>query len=44
MNYEILYEQAFPIVKCQLKRGERIKAESDAMIGMSATIDVTGGS
>ena len=43
MSYEILYEGAFPIVKYQLKRGERLKAESDAMIGMSSTIDVTGG-
>lgn len=43
MKYEILYDQAFPIVKCQLNRGERIKAEADAMIGMSSTIDVTGG-
>lgn len=43
MKYEILYEDAFPIVKCQLNRGERIKAEADAMIGMSSTIDVTGG-
>lgn len=43
MKYEILYQDAFPIVKCQLNRGERIKAEADAMIGMSTTIDVTGG-
>lgn len=43
MKYEILYEDAFPIVKCQLNRGEKIKAEADAMIGMSSTIDVTGG-
>lgn len=43
MKYEILYQDAFPIVKCQLNRGERIKAEADAMIGMSSTIDVTGG-
>lgn len=43
MKYEILYQDAFPIVKCQLNRGERIKAEADAMIGMSPTIDVTGG-
>lgn len=43
MKYEILYEEAFPIVKCQLQRGERIKAESDAMIGMSSTIEVSGG-
>ncbi len=43
MRYEILYQDAFPIVKCQLQQGERIKAESDAMIGMSSTIDVSGG-
>ena len=43
MKYEILYDQTFPIVKCQLIKGERIKAESDAMIAMSATIDVEGG-
>lgn len=43
MKYEILYQDAFPIVKCELQRGERIKAESDAMIGMSPTIEVTGG-
>ena len=43
MKYEILYQGAFPIVKYQLEKGERIKAESDAMVAMSATIDVTGG-
>ena len=42
-SYEILYQEAFPIVKYHLERGERIKAESDAMIGMSPTIEVTGG-
>ena len=42
MKYEILYPEAFPIVKYQLDRGERIKAESDAMITMSATVDVEG--
>ena len=42
MEYEILYPEAFPIVKCQLRRGERIKAESDAMIAMDATIDIEG--
>lgn len=42
MKYEILYPEAFPIVKFNLKRGEKIKAESDAMIAMSATIDVEG--
>lgn len=43
MSYEILYEGAFPVVKYSLKMGEKIKAESDAMIAMSPTIDVTGG-
>lgn len=42
MKYEILYPEAFPIVKISLKRGEKIKAESDAMIAMSATVDVEG--
>lgn len=42
MKYEILYPEAFPVVKCQLERGERLKAESDAMITMSATVDVEG--
>lgn len=42
MNYEILYPEAFPIVKFNLQRGEKIKAESDAMIAMSANIEVEG--
>lgn len=42
MTYEILYPEAFPIVKFQLERGEKIKAESDAMIAMSPTVDVEG--
>lgn len=43
MCYEILHQDAFPVVKYHLKQGEKLKAESDAMIAMSATIDVTGG-
>ena len=42
MNYEILHKDAFPIVKCDLKRGEILKAESDAMVAMSANLDVSG--
>lgn len=42
MNYEILHEGTFPMVKCHLEHGEQIKAESNAMITMSPTIDVTG--
>ena len=42
MKYQILYPEAFPIVECKLDKGERIKAESDAMIAMDSTIDVEG--
>lgn len=42
MKYEILYPEAFPIVKIALQRGEKIKAESDAMIAMSSSIEVEG--
>jgi uncharacterized protein (TIGR00266 family) len=42
MKYKILYPEAFPVVECELERGETIKAESDAMIAMSPTIDVEG--
>ena len=42
MEYKILYPEAFPIIECRLRHGERLKAESDAMIAMSATVDVEG--
>lgn len=42
MEYKILYEQAFPIIEIKLKKGESIKAESDAMVSMSTTIDLDG--
>lgn len=42
MKYEILYPEAFPVVECALEQGESIKAESDAMIYMSPTIDIEG--
>ena len=42
MNYKILYPEAFPILECSLRRGERIKAESDAMIAMSPNITLEG--
>ena len=42
MKYEILYQDAFPLVKCDLQRGEKIKAESDAMVAMSDTLEVNG--
>ena len=43
MKYEILQKGTFPIVKYQLENGEQIKAESDAMVAMSPTFEVTGG-
>ena len=42
MKYEILYPEAFPVVKFDLQRGEKIKAESDAMIAMNANVEVEG--
>ena len=42
MKYEILHPDAFPIVRCDLQRGESLKAESDAMVSMSAALDIAG--
>ena len=42
-SYEILHKGAFPIVNYSLEQGERLKAEAGAMIAMSPTIEVTGG-
>ncbi len=42
MKYEILYQDAFPILKAYLNKGETVKAESDAMVSMSNTVDVEG--
>lgn len=42
MKYQILYRDAFPIVKCDLQQGETVQAESDAMIAMSKTLDIEG--
>ncbi len=42
MKYQILYQDAFPAVEFELEQKESIKAESDAMISMSATVDVDG--
>ena len=42
MDYEILYPGAFPLLKVKLSSGETLKAESDAMVSMSTTIDVEG--
>lgn len=42
MDHKILYQGAFPLVQVNLQKGETIKAESDAMVAMSATVDVEG--
>lgn len=42
MNYKILYRDAFPIIEVNLNHGETIKAESDAMVAMSPSIDLAG--
>ena len=42
MKYEILYGNAFPVVRCELEHGEAVKAESDAMIAMSGALDIEG--
>lgn len=42
MNYKVLYQDAFPILNVDLQPGEMIKAESDAMVSMSPTIDLDG--
>lgn len=42
MEYNILYQGAYPIVDVKLQQGETIKAESDAMVSMSPTIDLEG--
>lgn len=40
--YEYLYRGAFTMLRYRLRAGEMIKAESDAMVAMSSTIDVEG--
>ena len=40
MNYEILYDQSFALAVVTLKQGERIMAESGAMVSMSPTIQL----
>ncbi|MBR4544422.1 MAG: TIGR00266 family protein [Oscillibacter sp.] len=42
MQYEILYGNAFSALECELERGESVKAESDAMVSMSGTLDIEG--
>ncbi|QTA91734.1 TIGR00266 family protein [Desulfonema magnum] len=41
-NFEYLHRGAFTMLKVNLRAGERIKAESDAMVAMSANVSVEG--
>lgn len=41
-EYEVLYPGSYAMVRAKLKRGQTIKAESDAMVAMSSTVDVQG--
>ena len=41
-NFQYLHQGAFTMLKVNLKAGERIKAESDAMVAMSANVSVEG--
>ena len=40
MNHEILYDQSFALAVVTLEQGERIMAESGAMVSMSPTIQI----
>ena len=42
MDYKILYKDAFPLLEVKLQQGEMVKAESDAMVSMSNTIQLEG--
>ncbi len=42
MRYQILHGEAFPVVRVELAQGEQLQAESDAMVSMSGTIDISG--
>ncbi len=42
LDYELLYPGAFTLLKIRLPKGERVKAEADAMVAMSSTLDVEG--
>ncbi len=42
MKYDILYQGAFPVVQAKLDQKETLKAEANAMVAMSSTIDLDG--
>jgi len=42
MDYKILYGNSSPMIQVTLNENETIKAEADAMVGMSSNIEVDG--
>jgi uncharacterized protein (TIGR00266 family) len=42
MKHEILYPGAYPLLKVKLEPGEKVKAESGAMVSMSPNLELTG--
>jgi uncharacterized protein (AIM24 family) len=42
MKAKVLYPGTNSLVEVKLEKGERVKAESGAMVSMSATVDVDG--
>lgn len=42
MQYDILYPEAFPVVRVTLHKGEAVKAASDAMVAMTTTLRLHG--
>lgn len=41
-EYDVLYPGSYAMARVRLKHGQTIKAESDAMVAMSPTVDVQG--
>lgn len=42
MKYTVEAGEAFPLIKFELEKGEKIKAEAGAMVAMSTTLELTG--
>ena len=42
LNYELLYRGAYALARVDLPRGRQLKAQSDAMVAMSPTLEVEG--
>jgi len=42
LTFRVLYRGAFALLEAHLRHGQTIKAQSDAMVAMDATVDVEG--